>query len=57
MTNAQMVTAILTAIQTQSNLLILMQLVIQSNIGNVQTAQLEAMCAALGIDYVDPPTS
>jgi hypothetical protein len=57
MTNAQMIAAILAAIQTQANLTTLLQLMISNNIGNVQTAQLQAMCKALGIDYVDPPTS
>lgn len=49
MTNQQMITAILQAIQTPSNLQILLQLVIANNIGNASTAQLQAMCQALGI--------
>lgn len=49
MSNQDMITAILTAIQTDSNLLLLLRLMIANNIGNVQTPQLQAMCTALGI--------
>lgn len=49
MSNQDMITAILTSIQTESNLVILLQAMIANNIGNVPPAQLQAMCAALGI--------
>lgn len=49
MTNQQMITAILNAIQTEANLNTMLILMITNNIGNVSTAQLQAMCAALGI--------
>lgn len=44
-----MITAILNAIQTEANLNTMLILMITNNIGNVSTAQLQAMCAALGI--------
>lgn len=49
MTNQQMITAILNSVATDSNLIILLRLAVTTNIGNVSTAQLQAMCAALGI--------
>lgn len=49
MTNEQMIAAILSSIQTQSNLLILMQAMIADNIANASTTDLQAMCQALGI--------
>ena len=50
MSNQDMINAILTSIQTQSNLNTLLQLMISNNIINVSTAQLQAMCAALNIN-------
>lgn len=50
MTNQQMVAAILQSIQTESNLVLLLQAMIANNINNVPTAQLQAMCAVLGIN-------
>lgn len=50
MTNQQMIAAILSSIQTQSNLVLLLQAMIANNIVNVPTANLQAMCTVLGID-------
>lgn len=49
MTNQQMIAAILNSIQTESNLILLLQTMIANNISNVPTANLQAMCAVLGI--------
>lgn len=57
MTNQQMIAAILNSIQTQSNLVLLLQAMISTNIGNVPTSNLQSMCTVLGIDYIDPPSS
>lgn len=57
MTNQQMITAILSAIQTQSQLTLLLQAMIATNIGNVDVTKLQSMCTVLGIDYTTPPSS
>lgn len=49
MSNQDMINAILASIQTESNLILLLQAMIANNIGNVSTQQLQAMCALLGI--------
>lgn len=49
MTNQQMITEILNAIQTQNNLNTLLILMITNNIGNVSTLQLQAMCQVLNL--------
>lgn len=49
MSNQDMITAILTAIQTQVNLNTLLIAMITNNIGGQSTQQLQAMCAVLGI--------
>lgn len=49
MSNQDMITAILNSIQTESQLIILLQAMIANNIGNVSSAQLVAMCQILGI--------
>lgn len=55
MTNQEMVAAILQAIQTESNLVILLQIMIANNINNLipsdgsTSPQLLAACNALGI--------
>lgn len=56
MTQQQMITAILSAIQTQDNLNLLLQTMIANNIDVVPIPQLQAMCQVLGIDWVDPPS-
>lgn len=50
MTDQQMMAAILKSIQTDSNLMTMMRAAISNNIGNLNTAHLQALCAALGID-------
>ena len=57
MTQQQMIAAILSAIQEQNNLNLLLQMMITNNINVVPIPQLQAMCQVLGIDYVDPPSS
>lgn len=49
MTDQQKIQAILQAIQTESQLVLLLQTMIANNIGNVPSAQLQAMCQVLGI--------
>lgn len=49
MSNQDMITAILSAIQTQSQLNLLLVTMISNNIGGQSTGQLQAMCAVLGI--------
>lgn len=49
MTNTQMIAAVLNSIQTDANLMTLLRLMVANNIVNVNTAQLQAMCNALGI--------
>lgn len=51
MTQQQMIAAILQSIQTESNLVLLLQTMISNNIGNVPMANLQSMCTVLGIDY------
>lgn len=50
MTNQQMITAIISSIQTDENVIILMRLVITNNIGNLDILHLQAICQALGIN-------
>lgn len=49
MTDQQKIQAILQAIQTDSNLFTVMRAGIANNIGNLDTAHLDALCQALGI--------
>lgn len=49
MTDAQKIQAILTAIQTDSQLFLLLRTMITNNIGNVPSANLDAMMQVLGI--------
>lgn len=49
MSNQDMIAAILSAIQTDDNLHKLLRAMIANNIGNVPTANLQAMCLVLGI--------
>lgn len=49
MSNQDMITAIINAIQTDANVIILMRTMITNNIVNVPTPNLQAICAALGI--------
>lgn len=46
-----MITSILNAIQTDSNLFLLLRTMIGNNIGNVTTQQLQAMMTVLGLPY------
>lgn len=50
MTNQQMITAIVSSIQTDANVLLVMRAIITNNVPNVSTAQLQAICAVLGIN-------
>lgn len=49
MTNQQMITAIVSSIQTDANTVLLMRALITNNLSNVTTAQLINICAVLGI--------
>lgn len=49
MSDQDMITAIINAIQTDSNLILLMRAVVTNNIGNVQTSQLQAMMTLLNL--------
>lgn len=49
MTDAQKITAILNAIQTDSQLLLLLKTMISTNIINVPSANLDSMMIVLGI--------
>lgn len=49
MSNQDMINAILASIQTDANLFLLLRTMITNNIVIVPTAQLQAMCAVLGI--------
>lgn len=49
MSNDAMIAAILAAIQTDANLLILLRALVNHNVPLVSTAQLQGMCNALGI--------
>lgn len=50
MSNQDMITAIITAIQDNAKLMLVMRIGIMNNIGNLDTVHLQALCAALGID-------
>lgn len=49
MTDQDKITAILNAIQTESQLILLLQTMIANNIVNVPSANLTVMCQILGI--------
>lgn len=49
MTDTQKIQAILTAIQTDSQLMLLLRTMIANNIVNVPSANLDAMMAVLGL--------
>lgn len=49
MSDQDKINAIVDAIQADPNLLILLRMMITNNIGNAPSAQLTAMCQALGI--------
>lgn len=49
MSDADKITAILNAIQTDVNLMLLLRIMIANNIGNVPSANLDAMMHALGL--------
>lgn len=49
MSNQDMITAILSSIQTEGNLELLLRAMIANNLPNVSTIQLQNLCAALGI--------
>lgn len=51
MSQADMIAAIINAIQTDSNLLILLRGAVTNNIGNVPILQLQAIMTALGLSY------
>ncbi len=53
MSQQQMITAIIAAVQTDANLITLFSFMLANNLPNVPLAQLEAMCTALGIDYTE----
>lgn len=50
MTNAQMIAAIIAAIQTDANVILVMRAVVTNNLPNVSTTQLTNICTILGID-------
>lgn len=50
MSDSDKITAILTAIQIDENLMILLRLMINTNIGNASSAQLDSMVQALGLN-------
>lgn len=55
MSDQDKITAILSSIQTDANLLALLRLSVTRNIGFVPSANLDAICAALGIDTSQAP--
>lgn len=55
MTQQQMIVAIINAIQTDENVILIMRVGITNQLPNVQLTQLQNLCTALGIDWVDPP--
>lgn len=50
MSDSDKITAILNAIQTDENLMVLLRLMINTNIGNASSAQLDGMMLALGLN-------
>lgn len=55
MSDADKITAILSQIQTDSQLLALLRLSVTRNLPNVPSAQLDAICTILGIDITQSP--
>lgn len=55
MNDQDMMTAIIASIQTQSNLLLLLQAMIANNVPIQTTTKLQMMCAILGIDTSGAP--
>lgn len=51
MDQQDMITAIINAIQTDANLIILMRGAVTNNIGNVSITQLQSIMTALGLSY------
>lgn len=54
MSDADKITAILTAIQTDSQLMLLLRTMIANNIVNVPSANLDAMMIVLGLTQTPP---
>ncbi len=51
MTDQDMIAAIVSALQTQSNLLLLLTSQVTNSVQSMQTSQLQQICTILGIDY------
>lgn len=57
MTTQQMITAIINAIQTDVNLILLVRASVSKSLLTItDTAQLQNACIVLGIDYTNPPS-
>jgi len=56
MTVEQMIAAITASIQTQSNLILLLQSQITTSLGLMTSDQLQAICTILNIDTTAAPT-
>lgn len=51
MSDQDMINAIVTSIQTQANLILLLQTMISNNIQIQPTLKLQSICTILGIDF------